>query len=137
MKSIKKRFRMQLAEVMEMARELSCLSEGIDLLLPADELACEILQACQALEQKADGLHKSEFAEQIAGDEALLQLDEAVDCDLISCLEERFAKALEQASMPQLDGLLQQILEKLEKKQVIMNQRIQQLGSLLNESESD
>lgn len=137
MKSIKKRFRMQLAEVMAAAGELACVAEGIDLLLPADELAGEVLLACRALEEKADGLHKSEFVALIAGDEALLQLDEAVDNDLISCLEERFAKALGQTPAPQLDALLQQMLEKLENKQAVMNQRIQQLGSLLNESESD
>lgn len=135
MKSIKKRFRMQLAEVMAAAGALACVAEGIDLLLPADELAGEVLLACRVLEEKADGLHKSEFVAQIAGDEALLQLDEAVDYDLISYLEERFAKALEQAPVPQMDALLQQVLEKLENKQAVMNQRIQQLGSLLNESD--
>jgi hypothetical protein len=136
MKSIKKRFRIQLSGVAEVAGELLRLSEGVDLMRPVAVLAEEVLQTCQSLDRKAENLHKLEFVEQMSGDDALLHLDEVVDNDLISSLEEQFAKVLGEAPAPPIETLLQQILDKLEKKLAIMSQRIQQLGGLLNEADS-
>ena len=133
MKSIKKRFRIRLSEVVEAAMQLSLLTEGVALMKPFQVLADNVLRACQALEHKAGQLHKSDFVEQIIGDEALLLLEEVVDCDVVSALEEMFAKAEGDANMPQINELLQQLLEKLEKKLAVMTLRIQQLGELLNE----
>ncbi|PPD30928.1 MAG: hypothetical protein CTY19_15275 [Methylomonas sp.] len=136
MKSIKKRFRIQLSGVAEVAGELLRLSEGVDLMRPVAVLAEEVLQTCQGLDRKAENLHKLEFVEQMSGDDALLHLDEVVDNDLISSLEEQFAKVLGEAPAPPIETLLQQILDKLEKKLAIMSQCIQQLGGLLNEADS-
>jgi hypothetical protein len=85
------------------------------------------------LEHKAGQLHKSDFVQQIIGDDALLLLEEVVDNDLVSALEEMFAKALRDENEPQINQLLQQLLDKVEKKLAVMNLHIQQLGELLNE----
>jgi hypothetical protein len=44
-----------------------------------------------------------------------------------------FAKALRDENEPQINQLLQQLLDKVEKKLAVMNLHIQQLGELLNE----
>lgn len=133
MKSIKKRFRVQLSEVAEVAMELSLLAEDIVLMKSVQVLAGNVLQACQDLEHKAGQLHKLDFVEQIVGDDALLLLEEVVDKDLVSALEEMFAKAVGDANVPRINEFLQQMLDKFEKKLAVMNVRIQQLGELLNE----
>jgi hypothetical protein len=133
MKSIKKLFRIRLSEVAEVAMQLLLLAEDVTLMKPIQVFAVNVLQACQALEHKADQLHKSDFVQQIIGDDALLLLEEVVDNDLVSALEEMFAKALRDENEPQINQLLQQLLDKVEKKLAVMNLHIQQLGELLNE----
>ena len=113
--------------------QLLLLAEDVTLMKPIQVFAVNVLQACQALEYKAGQLHKSDFVQQIIGDDALLLLEEVVDNDLVSALEEMFAKALRDENEPQINQLLQQLLDKVEKKLAVMNLRIQQLGELLNE----
>lgn len=133
MKSIKKRFKMALAEVAKVADELQLLAADVTLLESVRELASTVLRACKDLELRAKQLHKVGFAEQMVGDEALLLLDEIVDSDVMSVLEQRFSAAIGGMGEGQVFEMMRQLLEKLEKKLALLNESIQQLGGLLNQ----
>lgn len=126
---------MALAKVGEAANDLLLLAAEVAILEPVQEYADSVLQACEVLEQHARQLHKADFAERIVENEALLRLDELVDNDLISIVEERFAAALGETTDGQVVEMLRQLLERLEKKLALLNENIQQLGGLLNERE--
>lgn len=133
MKSVKKRFRTTLARLEDIAVELRLLAEDVVILAPVRELAESVLGACEVLQREARQLHKADFVEWMLDNEVLYRLDELADGDLISLLEERFALALGESADGQVAEILRQLLEKLEKKLVLLHENIQQLGGLLNE----
>lgn len=134
MKSVKKRFKIALSEVEDAANDLLLIAADVVLLESVQELATSALRACKDLELRAKRLHKAGFAEQIVKDEALLLLDDIVDNDVMSVVEQRFSAALEGREGQALD-MMRQLLEKLEKKLAFLNDGIQRLGGLLNETE--
>ena len=134
MKSTKKRFKLLLASIEQSASDLMLLSTDITLLEDVRVMADKALRACRSLRRRAGELRKKDFVEQILLEDALLQLDELVDQDLISKIEERFSLALPGPDSSPLVGILHQLLDKLEKHCADMNESIQQLGALLNAS---
>lgn len=135
MKSVKKRFKMALAEVEKVADELQLLTADVTLLESVRELASNVLRACKRMERRVKRVHKVGFAEQMLEDEALLLLDEIVDSDVISVLEQRFSAALGESGEGQVLDMMRQLLEKLEKKLALLNESIQRLGGLLNQAD--
>ena len=133
MKSTKKRFKSILAEIKQTASDLMLLSADISMFEAMRTVADDALRACEALNLRLTQLSKKDFAWQIIEDEALHFLDEIVDRDAISIVEERISMAWTDADNPQIAELLQQLLQQLEKHYAIMNQRIQQLGALLGD----
>ena len=126
---------MALAEVEKVADELQLLTADVTLLESVQELANDVLQACKRMERRVKQTHKVGFAEQMLEDEALLLLDEIVDGDVISVLEQRFSAALGESGEGQVFDMMRQLLEKLEKKLALLSESIQRLGGLLNQAD--
>lgn len=132
MKSIKKQFKQRVTDIHQFAHELSLISDDLNLFKEFQAVINQAIQACEALQQTAVDLDKNDFIEQIVEHEALVILDEITDIDAISSLEDRlFAIQGEQADS-EFGLLLQQLLEKLEKRYTPMVEAIQQLTALLD-----
>lgn len=132
MKSTKKRFKLLLADVEQAASELRLLSSQLALLDDVLQLAENVLRICTVLRRRASELHKSDFAGQMAVEPSLIELDEMVDEDVISALEQRLASACQAGTdAGQLGELLKQLLDKLENRHAAMIENIQRLAALL------
>jgi hypothetical protein len=133
MKSIKKRFKLILAEIEQPASELAVLSADLELLSEIRRMANQVTNACETLRLEASKLKKADFSEGIAGAEALAQLDEMVDIDAISALEDRFFAARGNHADSGVGEFLQQLLDKIDQCYTKMVENIQQLSALLDE----
>jgi hypothetical protein len=133
MKSIKKRFKLLLAEIEQLASELGLLCADLSLLSEMQQTADKILRACEDLSSQVSELKKAAFRDGIAEAEALAELEEMVDSDAISGLEDRFFAELGNHADSGAGEFLQQLLEKIDKRYTKMIERIQQLSALLDE----
>jgi hypothetical protein len=133
MKSIKKRFKLILAEINFSATELYEICADLTMLSEMQKVADAILAAEQRLRLEVSDLNKQEFREAIADSSSLAELDDMVDIDVISNLEERFFSELGDQSESGLGEFLQQLLAKIEKPYAKILAEIQQLHSLLEE----
>ncbi|MDD1622468.1 MAG: hypothetical protein LUQ11_13415 [Methylococcaceae bacterium] len=133
MKSIKKRFKQLLAEIEQSASELAVLSADLELLSEIRRMANQVSKACEALRLETSKLKKANFSEGIADAETLAQLDEIVDIDAISALEDRFFAELQNQADSDIGEFLQQLLDKIDKCYTKMVENIQQLSALLEE----
>lgn len=132
MKSVKKSFKLALSEVEAAANDLRLLAADVTLLELIHGHAENVLGACRELRLQAKQLPKAGFAERLVEDGALLLLDEIADEDVMSALERDFSVAVGEMGEGPVFELLRQLLEKLEKMLVILHERIQRLGGLLN-----
>lgn len=133
MKSIKKRFKLLLADIKQSANELAVLSADLPLLADIQQITDKVLLACATLEQQASELKKAEFIGGIADSEALAELDEIADTDTISSLEEHLFAELNNHADSAVGEFLQQMLDKLESRHARLLGNIQQLCALLDE----
>lgn len=131
MKSSKKHFKIVLADIEQAARELLLLSTQLTLLEEMKAEASKVLQLCKVLRSRAALLKKKNFIEMMSVDEAVIELDAMADLDLISQLEERLSVAFAGSAESQASEMVQQLLEKMEKRYTDMLDSIQQLTGLL------
>ncbi|OAI16509.1 hypothetical protein A1359_07630 [Methylomonas lenta] len=134
MKTSKKRCKLVLSDIERVAEELLILSAQLTLLDELKELVTRVLRLCKVLRSRMSMLKKSNFVEKMRVDDVLIELDAMVDLDMISQLEERFSMAFADSSESQASEMLQQLLEKLERRYVIMLESIQQLAGMLQEA---
>lgn len=134
MKSIKKRFKHTLAEIEQQASTLCLLTAELSLLESLYKLSSQVLQVCEQLEQQASALNKTDFIEGMAGNPGVIQLNEWVDADVMSLLEQQFFAAVDNHADSNIGEFLQQLLEKLEPRYTQMLNNIQQLSGLLDET---
>ena len=132
MKSCKKRFKIVLKDIEQTAAELLLLSADLILLEEMKELVGRVIRICKVLRSRASMLKGKKFAEKMQVDALLIELDSMVDLDMISRLEERFSEA--SADEGQASEMMQQLLEKLEKRYLDMLESIQQLTGVLAET---
>ena len=136
MKSIKKRFKSELAQLRKTAEQLLWMTSELSLLDEISDHARLILNACRDLEDSCDELRKEHFIAGIAEAEALTVLEELCDADWVSGLENRIYR--QEAAFPgEIDAYLQQLVEKLEKQINRLSLGIQQLLAVLEEKSSD
>ena len=132
MKSTKKRFKAQLAIVERMAEDLQWLAGEVALLDEVFQLASEVSRLAQILSDKAAECAKHDFAEHMRQEPAFARLESFVDVDLVSVVEERFAKASAGGGQESILALLAALLEKLERRYADLLLGIRQLSDLLN-----
>lgn len=129
MKSVKKCFKLSLAAVEQSAARLQLMSEKVDLLEDANQLAGKVLRICAALRARASELHKIDFSAQMLQEPAVSELDEIADADLIGALEKRFSVVCPEEAV--LQAFMSQWLDKLEKCHAAMIESIQRLMAVL------
>lgn len=134
MKTCKKRCKLILNDIEQAAEELLLLSAQLTLLEELKELVVRVLRLCKVLRSRMSMMKKSNFVEKMRGDAVLIELDAIVDLDMISQLEEGFSMAFADASESQASEMLQQLLEKLERRYANMLESIQQLTGILQEA---
>ncbi len=134
MKSIKKRFKHRLAEIEQQASTLCLLTAELSLLDSLYKLSSQVLQVCEQLEQQASALNKTDFIEGMTENPGVIQLNEWVDADAMSLLEQQFFAAVDNHADSNIGEFLQQLLEKLEPHYTQMVNNIQQLSGLLDET---
>lgn len=133
MKSCKKRFKTLLNDIEQTAAELLLLSTQLTLLEDMNALASRVIRLCKVLRARESMLKKKNFISKMLVDETVIELDAMVDLDMISQLEERFSMALADSSESQASEMMQQLLEKLEKRYADMLATIQRLTEMLAE----
>lgn len=133
MKSLKKRGKRLLTDIKESAERIALISSDLDLLKDLHQMANEIAEHIDNLSRELSGLSKAEFAETLANAESLPALEEIVDIDAISLLEEKLFAAQADLENSEIGVFLQQLLEKVEKLHTPMLEAIQQLTALPEE----
>lgn len=133
MTSIKKRGKRLLVEIQEAAHQLALLSCDLSLLKEIFDVAQSAQAAAASLNTELAGLKKTEFCAKLASSETLSVLDELVDNDAISALEQRLFAARPDMENSEIGDFLQQLLEKIEKRYVALVESIQQLTALPDE----
>jgi len=136
MKSIKKRFKLLLSDIVESAQQLAVISADLALLSEIQQLAAKVLRADATLSLLTSSLKKDDFVMGISDSQALAELEELIDIDAISTLEERLFSALNNQEDHGVGEFLQQFLDKVDKNYTKMIGDIQQLTALLEDEDS-
>lgn len=132
MKSLKKRFKQQLSLSTQRAAEWALLTADIDLLASAQASAQAVVNACIALQQQTATLDKADFAAEISQATALVTLEEWVDRDEMSILENSLFSALDRDADETLQQFFGQLLDKLDRQHALLVGAIQPLLELLS-----
>lgn len=130
MASIKKHSKRLLEDIQEAANSLELVSSNLDLLEEIHELALDLKTNITALNRQLAGLKKAEFAAALAKSEVMEILDELVDQDPISALEQRLFTALPDQASNEAGEYFQQLLDKIEKLYTPLLTAIQQLTAI-------
>ncbi|MDT4289059.1 hypothetical protein RO575_05790 [Methylomonas sp. MO1] len=130
MASLKKQSKRLLNDIQDSANHLARLTSDLTLLADTHELALSLKTNIEALNQQLAGLKKAEFNATLAESEILEILDELIDSDPISTLEQRlFAVHADQES-DEVGEFFQQLLDKIEKLYSPLLSSIQQLTAM-------
>ena len=135
MNSSKKHFKQVLADIVVSANQLTILSADIGLLSEIHQLAAKVLRAESRLRLLVSALRKDDLVVGVSDSQAFAELEEMIDNDAISTLEERLFSALNNQEDHGVGEFLQQFLEKIDKNYTKMIGDIQQLTALLEEDE--
>ncbi|WP_020484557.1 hypothetical protein [Methylomonas sp. MK1] len=130
MASLKKQSKRLLNDIQDSANHLARLTSDLTLLADTHELALSLKTNIETLNQQLAGLKKAEFNATLAESEILEILDELIDSDPISTLEQRlFAVHADQESN-EVGEFFQQLLDKIEKLYSPLLSSIQQLTAM-------
>jgi hypothetical protein len=135
MKSIKKRFKLLLSDIVVSANQLAVISADLTLLSEIQQLAAKVLRADATLSLLISALKKDDFVIGVADSQALAELEEMIDVDAVSSLEERLFAALNNQDDHGVGEFLQQFLGKIDKTYTKMLTDIQLLTALLDQQE--
>lgn len=129
MKVTKKRLKLALTAIDDEAQKLVLLAEGLSLLEPLHRVALQVLATSAELHAVLVDADKQTALDAVAACEAVSVLDQIVDDDVVSVLENLFF-ADGDGEMP---AFLQQLLDKLEKHVIALLDVIQQFNALLED----
>lgn len=135
MLSAKKRFKNTLKAIEQTALALELLSMDMPLIQELAALVSRILLLSRTLTVRATELSKAEFVELIRQDNALLELDDLANEDVISVLEERLSAVIGDCAEGGISEFVGQFLEKLEKQHAKLIKEIRELGVIIAESD--
>lgn len=135
MTSIKKRGKRLLAEIQESANQLALLTSDLSMLKEIYALAREVQESVDRLNNELAGLKKAEFSAKLANSKTLAVLDELVDNDAMSALEQRLFEAQPDMENSEAGLFLQQVLAKIETLHAPLLESIQQLTALPDEEQ--
>ena len=135
MLSAKKRFKNTLKAIEQTALALELLIMDMPLIQELAALVSRILLLSRTLTVRATELSKAEFVELIRQDNALLELDDLANEDVISVLEERLSAVIGDCAEGGIGEFVGQFLEKLEKQHAKLIKEIRELGVIIAESD--
>jgi DNA repair exonuclease SbcCD ATPase subunit len=133
MASIKKRGKQLIADIEKLANQLVILTSDLSLLKNIYDLARSVQENIASLNNELTDLKKAGYSAGLADSKALAALDELIDDDAISALEQRLFAAQPHQENSETGEFLQQILEKIEKLYTPLLESIQQLTALPDE----
>lgn len=131
MKVTKKRLKLALTAIDDEAQKLVLLAEGLSLIEPLHRVALQVLATSAELHAVLVDADKQTALDAVAACESVSVLDQIVDDDVVSVLENLFF-ADGDGEMP---AFLQQLLDKLEKHVIALLDVIQQFNALLEDGD--
>lgn len=132
MKSVKKRFKLQLKKLQTSATFLLWLCQDISILQDAETLLRRLLQTCSTLLNRANEVDKASFASEMREEKEFEALISLMDLDLISLVEQRCFQTLPQQEACE-STILQPLLDKVENHYGAMLEDIRELIILLED----
>ncbi len=132
MRAIHERIKTLLANVKEAGAALLILTEGLSLFDPVSDVARRILVAQESLSSHQEALQYDPSLGAMVDTEAAGLLDEIVDGDVISELEERLFGSDDSTMDDSVAQLLSELLEKVERKYVRLIESVHQLNAVLD-----
>ncbi|MCQ8118942.1 hypothetical protein [Methylomonas rosea] len=130
MTSLKKQSKRLLSDIQKSANQLALLASDLTLLEDTHEWARSLEKNIETLNQQLAGLKKAEFNATLADSEILEVLDELIDSDPISALEQRLFAAQADQESGVVGEFFQQLLDKIEKLYTPLLSAIQQLTAM-------
>ncbi|OAH96714.1 hypothetical protein [Methylomonas methanica] len=130
MTSLKKQSKRLLSDIQKSANQLALLTSDLTLLEDTHEWARSLEKNIETLNQQLAGLKKAEFNATLADSEILEILDELIDSDPISALEQRLFAAQADQESGVVGEFFQQLLDKIEKLYTPLLSAIQQLTAM-------
>lgn len=130
MTSLKKQSKRLLSDIQKSANQLALLASDLTLLEDTREWARSLEKNIETLNQQLAGLKKAEFNATLADSEILEILDELIDSDPISALEQRLFAAQADQESGVVGEFFQQLLDKIEKLYTPLLSAIQQLTAM-------
>lgn len=130
MTSLKKQSKRLLGDIQKSANQLALLTSDLTLLEDTHEWARSLEKNIETLNQQLAGLKKAEFNATLADSEILEILDELIDSDPISALEQRLLAAQADQESGVVGEFFQQLLDKIEKLYTPLLSAIQQLTAM-------
>ncbi len=121
------------SEIQEAAQALFELTRELSLLQVMSDSALEVLVALDALSEQLNGLQEDAFKESILDSELINLLDEIVDVDAISELEEHLFETMDSIDDTVLGVFLTELLEKIERRYTRLIEAVHELNALLGE----
>jgi len=132
MQSIKQQIEIHLIALQQANHALYELTVDLSLLAAISDMTIKVSQALDLLLSQAAELGTEEFVVFLLESEAIEVLDEVVDTDAVSALEDRFFTAIDSMEDNPMGGFLAELIEKIEIRYTNLVTAIHELNALLN-----
>jgi len=134
MQSIKQQINTRLIEIQKANQVLHELTIDLSLLDAVSTMTFGVAQSIEALLEQSESMD-DEFIALLEGSESIEILDEVVDTDAISELEDQFFSVIENMEDSEMGKFLTELIEKIELRYTHLVEAIHELNALLSTAE--
>ena len=132
MQSIKQQVSTQLSQLQQANQSLHELTIDLTLLDAISTMTFEVSQSVEALLEQNEAMDGDEFIASLEQSESIGILDEVVDTDAISEVENQFFSAIEDMEDSVMGAFLTELIEKIEVRYTGLVEAIHELNALLS-----
>jgi len=132
MQSIKQQISTQLSQLQQANQSLHELTIDLTLLDAISTMTLDVSQAVEALLEQNEAMGGDEFIALLEQSESIEILDEVVDTDAISEVENQFFSAIEDMEDSVMGAFLTELIEKIEVRYTALVEAIHELNALLS-----
>jgi len=132
MQSIKQQISTQLSQLQQANQSLHELTIDLTLLDAISTMTLDVSQAVEALLEQNEAMGGDEFIALLEQSESIEILDEVVDTDAISEVENQFFSAIEDMEDSVMGAFLTELIEKIEVRYTDLVEAIHELNALLS-----
>jgi len=132
MQSIKQQISTQLSQLQQANQSLHELTIDLTLLDAISTMTLDVSQAVEALLEQNEAMGGDEFIALLEQSESIEILDEVVDTDAISEVENQFFSAIEDMEDSVMGVFLTELIEKIEVRYTDLVEAIHELNALLS-----